>query len=155
MNRKRQQAELLDRLVALCTARGGRVTRQRRAVLEKLLNSGRPQTAYELRDALLPHDPAITPASVYRCLDFLMEHGLAHRLETNRAFVACKHPDHDHAVQFLICRTCGTVVEAEDEGVADATGSLGRRLGFEVDHRTVELTGTCATCQLAAPGHAP
>ena len=139
-----------DRLAALCSARGGRMTRQRRAVMDRLLAVPRPQSAYDLRDALLPADPSITPASVYRCLDFLMGHGLVHRLETTRAFVACHHPDHDHAVQFLICRSCGTVVEAEDTAVSAATVDLGQRMGFAVDHRTVELTGTCASCQGAA-----
>ncbi len=126
------------------------MTRQRRAVLERLMVAKRPLSAYDLRDILLPEDAAITPASVYRCLDFLMEHGLVHRLETTRAFVACEHPDHAHAVQFLICRQCGVVVEAEDKQVATATTRLGHRLGFEVDHRTVELTGICSTCRTEA-----
>lgn len=154
MSRKREDTELLERLVAICSGRGGQVTRQRRAVLAQLLASRRPQSAYELRDALLPQDPSITPASVYRCLDFLMKHGLVHRLETTRSFVACEHPDHPHAVQFLICRTCGTVVETEDTQVAAATADLGQRLGFNVDQRTVELTGICATCRVAG-GNAP
>ena len=154
MTREHGEADVLDRLVAVCVARGGRVTRQRRAVLERLAAAKRPLSAYDVRDLLLPEDAAITPASVYRCLDFLMEHGVVHRLETTRSFVACEHADHDHAVQFLICRQCGTVVEAEDKKVAAATASLGQRLGFAVDHRTVELTGICATCQTDATASA-
>jgi Fur family transcriptional regulator, zinc uptake regulator len=139
--------QTLDTLEALCRKRGGRMTRQRRAVLGKLLAARRPLSAYELRDMLHPEDPSITPASVYRSLDFLLEHGLVHRLETTKSFIACEHPDHPHAGQFLICRQCGTVVETEDRHVAAATESLGQRLGFALDRRTVELTGTCATCK--------
>ena len=135
-------------LEALCRSRGGRMTRQRRAVLETLLVSRRPLSAYELRDMLHPRDASVTPASVYRCLDFLMAHGLVHRLETTRSFVACEHPEHEHTVQFLICRQCGTVVEAEDRRVAAATERLSERLGFAVDQRTVELTGVCARCSI-------
>src|SRR5438270_13888606 len=137
----------LDEVEAICRQRGGRFTRQRRAVLGKLMASARPMTAYEVVDVLRPEDPAVTPASVYRSLDFLVQYGLAHRLETTKSFVACEHPDHAHAVQFLICRECGTVVEAEDKRVESATKSLGQRLGFALDQRTVELTGTCANCQ--------
>ena len=139
--------QTLDALEALCRKRGGRMTRQRRSVLGKLLDAKRPLSAYELRDMLYPDDPSITPASVYRCLDFLLDHGLVHRLETTKSFIACEHPDHPHAGQFLICRQCGTVVEAEDRRVAAATESLGQRLGFALDHRTVELTGICPTCK--------
>ena len=138
----------LDELEIICRHRGGRMTRQRRAVLGKLLQGKRPLSAYELRDMLLPEDVSITPASVYRCLDFLVEHGLVHRLETTRSFIACDHPEHPHAVQFLICRQCGTVVEAEDKRIASAADSLGNRLGFALDQRTVELTGICAACKI-------
>ena len=142
-----KSAHLLDELEVICRQRGGRMTRQRRAVLGKLLAAKRPLSAYELRDMLRPEDASVTPASTYRCLDFLMEHGLVHRLETTRSFVACEHPDHPHAVQFLICRQCGTVVEAEDKRIVAATESLGHRHGFALDHRTVELTGICAMCK--------
>ncbi len=152
MTTKAQQQKRLADMETLCRERGGRFTPQRRSVLEKLLVSKRPQSAYELRDILLPQDASITPASVYRCLDFLMEHGLVHRLETTRSFVACDHPQHVHAVQFLICRQCGTVLEAEDKRVSSATSSLGSRLGFEVDQRTVELTGVCADCKTGTSG---
>ncbi len=121
-------------------------------MLGKLLAEKRPLSAYELRDMLRPADASVTPASVYRCLDFLVEHGLVHRLETTRSFIACEHPDHAHAVQFLICRQCGTVVEAEDKRVAAATESLGQRLGFALDQRTVELTGICAMCKTEEAG---
>ena len=142
----------LDELEAICRARGGRLTRQRRAVLAKLIAAMRPLSAYEIVDILRPEDSSLTPASVYRSLDFLLQHGLAHRLETTKTFVACEHPDHAHAVQFLICRQCGTVVEAEDKRIELATKSLTERLGFALDQRTVELTGTCATCQTERPG---
>jgi Fur family zinc uptake transcriptional regulator len=149
----------LDAFEAICRRQGGRLTRQRRAVLAVLLASKRPVSAYELRDMILPEDPAVTPASVYRCLGFLLTHGFAHRLETTRAFIVCDHlmpaqddhsgaplTAHPHAAQFLICRRCGTVAETQDHKLADAVENLGARLGFTLDQRTVELTGTCAPC---------
>lgn len=145
------EAVTLETLEAICRSRGGRLTRQRRTVLAKLLGAARPMTAYELLDAVRPEDASATPASIYRTLDFLLEHGLAHRLETTRSFVACEHPDHAHAGQFLICRQCGTVVETKDTRVNKATKSLSDRLGFTLEQKTVELTGTCAMCQ-TGPG---
>jgi len=155
MTTEGDSAALLDEWDAICRRRGGRMTRQRRAVVEKLLAGKRPFSAYELLDLLRPDDASATPASVYRCLDFLVEHGVVHRLETTRSFVACGHPDHPHSVQFLICRQCGTVVEAEDKRVAAATENLGHRLGFALDQRTVELTGVCATCRQGGLDSAP
>ena len=141
--------EALERAEAICRARGGRLTPQRRVVLTKLLTTPRPLTAYELLDLVRPEDAAITPASIYRSLDFLVEAGLVHRLDSTRSFVACNHPDHPHAVQFLICRECGTVIEAEDKRIDRAAEDLGDRHGFTLEHRSVELTGVCGTCRTA------
>ena len=143
----RDLAAVLEGAAELCRSRGGRLTPQRRAVLLKLLEAERPVTAYELLDLVRPENAAITPASIYRSLDFLLEAGLVHRLDSTRSFVACHRPDHPHAGQFLICRECGTVVEAEDNHIARATIDLGERHGFTLDHQTVELTGLCGACR--------
>ncbi len=138
---------LIEEAETICRARGGRLTQQRRTVLSKLLAAARPVTAYELLDLVRPDDSAMTSASTYRSLDFLVEMGLVHRLDSTRSFVACERPEHVHAGQFLICRQCGTVVEAEDKRIAKAAEDLGERHGFMLDHRTVELTGVCGACR--------
>ena len=143
----RGRVGLLEEAETICRSRGRRFTQQRRAVLGKLLQAGRPVTAYELLDLARPDDAAITSASIYRSLEFLIGMGLVHRLDSTRSFVACDHPDHPHAGQFLICRECGTVVETEDKRIAEATEELGERHGFAIDHRTVELTGVCGACR--------
>lgn len=142
-----RDAALLADTERRCRDQGGRMTQGRRTLLDLLRGATRPLTAYEILDRCRATHAAATPASVYRGLDFLIKYGLAHRLDTTRAYVACDHPDHPHAGQFLICRQCGTVVETEDERVAAATDQLGQRLGFAVDHRAVELTGVCGSCQ--------
>ena len=150
----RDRTEALERAASICRARGGRLTPQRRMVLTKLLTARRPLTAYELLDLVRPEDAAITPASIYRSLDFLVDVGLVHRLDSTRSFVACDHPDHPHGGQFLICRECGTVVEAEDKRLDRAAEDLGERHGFTLEHRSVELTGVCGACR-AADASAP
>lgn len=74
---------LIEDAEKICRARGGRPTQQRRAVLARLLAAGRPLTAYELLDAIRPDDAAITPASIYRSLEFLVDMGLVHRLDSS------------------------------------------------------------------------
>lgn len=143
-------ARMLRRLETLCRERGQRLTRQRSAAVRQLLAAGRPLSAYELLERLRPEDGRATAASVYRTLDFLTELGVVHRLESQRSFVLCRHPQAPHRVQFLICRSCGQVVEAEDARIAAATERLGDRLGFALDRRIVELTGLCGHCRAGA-----
>jgi Fur family zinc uptake transcriptional regulator len=131
----------------ICRRVGARLTRLRRSILLLVLSAERPLTAYEILDLLRPKDPSATPAGVYRSLDFLSELGLVHRIESAKSFIACAMPDHAHPSQMLVCRRCGTVVETEDSRVARATESLGRRLGFALDHNTIEFVGLCSSCR--------
>jgi len=140
----------LEEAEAICRQAGARLTRLRRQVLGLLLEAEGPVTAYELLDRLRAERSA-TPAGVYRSLDFLVGHGLAHRLDSRKAFVACIHPDHPHVSQFLICRRCGTAVEVEDERISSVVGEWSQRLGFEVEAESLEVSGSCATCRTLPP----
>ena len=131
----------------ICRRGEARLTPLRRHVLELVLASPRPPTTYEILDRLRPIDSSATAAGVYRSLEFLASHGLVHRLKSTKTFVACAMPEHAHPSQMLICRRCGTAIEAEDPHVASATETLSRRLGFDLDRGTVELTGICAICR--------
>ena len=132
---------------AACRQSGARLTRSRRDVLALLLAAERPLTAYEILERLRPKDRAATAAGVYRSLEFLTAHRLAHRIESSKAFVACVFPEHAHPSQMLVCRRCGTAVETEDSRVVEAAENLGRRLGFALDRGALELTGLCPSCQ--------
>jgi Fur family zinc uptake transcriptional regulator len=79
-------------------------------------------------------------------LDFLLEQGLVHKLESLHAYVGCAHPDHPHASQFLICDDCGEVVEVEDPTVAKSLNAAGQAIGFRTKRPVVELLGTCSHC---------
>lgn len=138
--------EVLARAEVLCRNRGVRLTAQRRRVLEILCASPRPLGAYEILDAMREGPRALAPPTVYRALDFLLEQGLVHKLESLHAFVGCNHPEHPHSSQFLICNACGGVTEIEDEAIAQSLGSAADETGFHPQRRVVEVIGTCAGC---------
>ncbi len=126
---------------------GARFTRLRRNVLAVVAAADHPLSAYEILDQLRPGHRGATPAAVYRSLEFLIDLGFVHRVESSKAFIACSLADHTHTSQLLVCRRCGTAVETEDASLAQAAAHLGRRLGFALDHGTMELTGLCAACR--------
>lgn len=144
----------LDQAAEACAAKGGKLTDIRRSVLALIIDARGPVGAYALLDQLKAERANAAPVTVYRALDFLMENGLIHKIERLNAFVACTehgdHEHHEHSVQFLICRTCGTVAEMEDHGIAAAVTKAAGKSGFRPDHATVEVEGTCGTCASVA-----
>jgi Fur family zinc uptake transcriptional regulator len=106
-----------------------------------------------LLDQLKATRHGAAPPTVYRALDFLMEQGLIHRLERLSAFVGCMgYEEHEHAAQFLICRSCRKVAEIEDHELAHALADAARRLGFTVGKATIEAEGQCAACASSSKG---
>ncbi len=143
----------LDRAAATCLARGAQLTELRRQVLRLVLDSVQPIGAYALLDRLRGERRGAAPPTVYRALDFLIEHGLIHKIERLNAFVGCaEEPGHGHTHahphphQFLICGRCGSTAEVCDGAVAGAVAAAAGRLGFHVHRTTVEVEGICAHC---------
>jgi Fur family zinc uptake transcriptional regulator len=124
------------------------LTPARRRALEILTQANRPVGAYEMIDMMADAGgkrPA--PVSVYRALAFLLDHGLAHRLESKNAFVVCGHAHGaEEPVVFLICEQCGEVKEATSASLARELSTLTGAVGFKARTRVIEIAGRCARC---------
>ncbi|HQX65355.1 transcriptional repressor [Dokdonella sp.] len=130
----------------VCDERGLRLTAIRLRVLELVAEATIPVKAYDLLDRLKDGPGVAAPPTVYRALDFLLEHGFIHKLESINAFVGCHHPGEAHQVPFLICDHCSSAFEICDEGVAVLLTDQARERGFKPASQTLEVHGICARC---------
>lgn len=127
------------------------LTRNQELVLGALNQSEGPLSAYDILDKLRA-DGLRAPLQVYRALDKLVDRGLAHRLESLNAFVACAdaHCHRKGLIAFAICEGCGKVDEFADAVIEDRLGSWAKSSGFKVERTTMEIRGRCAECLKAA-----
>ena len=138
--------DALARAEALVQISGKRLTPVRRRVLEILLEDHRALGAYDVLQRLAAEGLGSQPPVAYRALDFLVEQGLAHRVDRLNAFTACMHPGEAHAPAFLICRMCKTVAEAAAAPVRAALDRAAQAVGFVVERSNVEALGLCPKC---------
>ena len=136
-------------VASACELRGLRLTPLRLRVLELIAAETKPVKAYDLLDRLKDEHGSAAPPTVYRALDFLLEHRFIHKLESINAFVGCHHPQVRHSVPFLICDQCQNAIELEDERIAELLESHARVVGFAPRAQTLEVHGTCAACLAA------
>lgn len=141
----------LEAAEAECKRRGARLTEIRRRVLELVWQSHVPVGAYALLETLGREGFNAAPPTVYRALDFLLAHGLIHRIERLNAFMGCSRPGVPHAGQFLLCTGCGTAAELNDPAIDAAVTAAAARLGFTLTGQTVEADGLCAVCRHKGP----
>lgn len=129
----------------LTVKRGQKMTRIRRKVLSLLLESDEPAKAYDLL-ANLDGEGSAKPPTIYRALDFLQEVGLAHKIESLNAYVACGHASHSHSAVFLICDSCGSAEELHAVTTTEAIEAETHAAGFQISHATLEAHGVCRAC---------
>ena len=131
-----------------CREHGLRLTDTRRRVLELIWGDHKPVGAYALMAQLDPGGRKAAPPTVYRALDFLMEHGLIHRVASRNAYIGCARPGQSHDPQLFICKRCDHAAELDDPQVRAAIARDARRLGFSISDETIEIGGVCAACQV-------
>ncbi len=135
---------------AICEERGVRLTPLRQKVLELVWSGHKPISAYDLLDKLSENRKKAAPPTVYRALEFLMNEGLVHRIESLNAYIGCPHPFLHHNGQFLICQTCKIVLELNDPAIRKSMTQLAHSEGFTITSGMVEVMGVCPACQASA-----
>ena len=131
-----------------CDTHGLRFTDPRRHVLEIIAgNTGQPLGAYDILEKMSKGAKVPKPMTVYRAIDFLIEHGFIHRIESLNAFVSC-HAGHAHkGSQFMVCDSCGDVEEVHLCSLPSPFQKKVSEKQFSLKHWNAELHGTCGKCR--------
>lgn len=149
---KKCVSEAIGTAEQLCVVRGVQLTPIRHQVLELIWDSHKAVKAYELLDRIKPLQNAAKPATIYRALDFLIEQGLIHRVESLNAFVGCSCSGHQHEQLLLICNNCQEVEERSAPEVMQALSQEIKQADFIVHSKAIEIHGICAKCAQAMSG---
>jgi Fur family zinc uptake transcriptional regulator len=130
-----------------CQKRGVQLTPLRRRVLDILSGSAAPLGAYAILEEMSRREgKQVAPPTVYRTLDFFLEHGFVHKIESLNAYAPCEHLDHSHHGMLLICEACGRSEEVEDARVIAAIGAIAKSAGFAPRRVMTEAQGLCGRC---------
>lgn len=143
----KKQQSIFNKAKDYCEKQGVRFTPLRARVYEILLQEDSSIGAYDLLDKLRAVEDNAKPPTVYRALDFFLELGLVHKVESNNTFLACHHFGCSHPVQLLICDGCGDVQEIQSHGVKDTLDAQAKANAFEIVTQTIEAHGLCKNCQ--------
>lgn len=153
--KQQQLNKIINKAEDICTHSGAKLTAKRKRILEILLQSKTPLSAYEVADEYSKtSETSMPPMSVYRILEFLESEQLVHKLSSTNKYVACSHIacDHSHEVpQFLICGRCQTVSEiAISRSIISELEQQVDKAGYKLVNSQLELQCLCQQCQGSA-----
>ena len=140
--------ELIARAEAMCAARKTRLTPQRRDVLARIAETHSVVGAYDIIERMASGGERPAPITVYRALDFLLENGLIHKIESRSAYVACSHDHGGTQAAILICDGCDSVAELDAPDAFRNLLAAARIQGFVPRRAVVEVVGRCGACKV-------
>jgi Fur family zinc uptake transcriptional regulator len=145
----------------ICNQQNAKLTELRQQVLLLIWENHKPLGAYTLIDQLAEKTQRrIAPPTVYRTLEFLLELGLIHRINSLNAYIGCSQP-HMHQTQsdqnapnqvidkhnyFLICKKCHDTQEILDAKLSKKIELVSQTYKFLPQEQWLEITGLCEEC---------
>lgn len=136
-------------LVAELSARGIRMTRQRRTILGVIETADRHLDAAQILRKARRQEPDVDRVTIYRTLALLKRHGLIDELDLmhlqgEKHFYERKTPrEHLH----MTCLRCGRVTEFESRLFDNLKKQVQTECRFHIVVTRMEIGGYCAQCR--------
>jgi Fur family ferric uptake transcriptional regulator len=135
-------------LMSELTARGVRITEQRRLIIGIIQDSPRHLDAATLLELAKQKDPGIDRSTVYRTIGMLKRRGLIDELDLmhidgEKHYYEVK-TNHDHC--HIACFKCGAVMEYTSASFEKLKEEIARRSGFDIRAIRLEAGGVCKKC---------
>ena len=123
---------------------GLKVTPQRMAIYTMLNNTNSHPSAEEIYKTLLPENPTISLATVYKTLDCFKNSGLIQELSVGngRSNYDADISPHQH----IVCKKCNRIYDFQLDGLNSLRADAEEKTGFSVENEQITFYGICPSC---------
>ncbi len=133
---------------------GGKRSSKRDFIVNAFLRQEGHLSADDLVDLIRKEDRGISRATVYRTLQWMMDAGVARKVDFGegrfRFEHSYRHPRHFH----LICKTCSQSFEFLSSDIEALIEEVAASRKFAGKQSVVQIYGTCEDCQTGRPAAA-
>ncbi len=128
--------------------KGSKRSSKRELIVNMFLCQESPLSADDLVDLIRGEDQKISRATVYRTLQWMVEAGIASKLDFGegrfRFEHSYRHPRHFH----LICKQCNRSSEFLSSDIETLIEEIAAARGFASRQSVLQIYGTCDECQV-------
>lgn len=122
-----------------------KLTPQRRVILDAIHDAHAHLTAEEIIDYVQTRLPGVNRSTIYRTLELLERLGYVFRSEISGRFIY-HHAEEGHH-HHLVCRSCGRMVDYDENAFSPVEEVLEERHGFQADFKHMVVSGLCRACR--------
>lgn len=127
---------------------GFKVTPQRLAVYEALLDTKEHPNAEKLFAMLQPKYPTMSLATVYKTVEVLSKMGAVRVLNTGEDYFRYDADTSDHA--HIKCTSCNHIKDVYDADTAEIVSDIEKKTGYDIKNKQIYFYGVCPACQKVA-----
>lgn len=141
---EQETADRVEQVLDLLRMRGDRITTSRRLLLHCLFTGNQHRTAEELAAEVQVSAPDVNLSTIYRNLEELERLGVVVHVHLGHGPASYDLASETHG--HLVCKSCGTMVEAPSEFFGALALIAKDRYGFAIDPRHFAVLGQCKAC---------
>jgi Fur family ferric uptake transcriptional regulator len=134
---------------------GGRRSGKRDVIVSIFLQQDGHLSAEQLADLVRARDSRISRATIYRTLQWMVDAGIARRVDFGggnfRFEHAYRHPRHFH----LICKTCHQSFEFLSSDIEALVEEVTAARHFTAQESVIQIYGICESCSAGQPAILP
>lgn len=135
----------LDSILKKLRERGNRLTPQRVAIINAIVNNTTHPSVEQIHQEILKDFPTTSLATVYKTIKLLKEIDEILELgfgDDGSRYDGRKPHPHPH----MICTNCGTIVDSELDEFETLINTLAEQTGFSVKTHRLDIFGLCSSC---------
>jgi len=137
-----------NKAIQICIDSKESLTPNRISVLEELLKSKKPISAYDLRIQLIKKGKDLNISTIYRVIDFWIKLKIIHKISLLNKFILCSNPDEIHTHITNICTKCSDVIETCNKSMGLNLEKSSNDLGILITPNiNLEIPILCVNCK--------
>jgi Fur family peroxide stress response transcriptional regulator len=136
----------INNLITLLRESGFRITPQRRAVMQILVDNKEHLDTDEIFNRVRKEYPKVGLATVYKTIAMLKGIGEITELKfnnQNRRYESSGSAPHSH----LVCTKCNGIFDFNNDALGNITSDIMEETGFNISNYRLDFFGVCHDCQ--------
>ena len=134
----------LEQIVTSLRDEGFRITPQRIAIVDYILNTATHPSAEQIHKIVQKKYPMVSLSTVYKTLDLLREKKLVNEIDVDGESRFDAHVD-EHIN--LVCMNCGKIEDVDESALKDIQTRAARKSKYLILKSSFELHGYCSDCK--------
>ncbi len=141
--------DIYDMILHKLKEKGYKLTPQRKAVIDTILNNEHKHlNTEEIYDVLKKQYPNMGLATVYRTLIVLDELGVISKVNFDDGYIRYEiiTDNTQHRHHHLICTNCGKITEVMEDLLDDLEKTVELKYEFKITDHNLKIYGLCKEC---------